>query len=237
MADESSQGTRRGRVLSVDDVFAKVVGRTASEEERARLYRLRDALGLRDNDALWSIVIALEHYDSFFRAYPDKLAEKTAQSIDNARAAFAAAARHEAAHVERLLSQRVAQTSVAIARKLAEEPWRLHRITAVLAAVVAFGALCVHAGYSLALADKPFWVARSESASGVSRWLAIVLSLPAGWMLFALLLPAAMYGARQGWRLADDAVADRSDRVLGWALLVVCVMGSAACGVLLAAWT
>jgi hypothetical protein len=32
-----------------------------------------------DNDALWSIVMALEHYDSFFRAYPEKLAEKTAQ--------------------------------------------------------------------------------------------------------------------------------------------------------------
>jgi hypothetical protein len=47
MADEGAKGTRRGRVLSVDDVFAKVVGRTASDEERARLYRLRDALGLR----------------------------------------------------------------------------------------------------------------------------------------------------------------------------------------------
>jgi hypothetical protein len=201
------------------------------------LYRLRDALGLRDNDALWSIVIALEHYDSFFRAYPDKVAEKTAQSIDSARAAFAAAARLEAAQVERLLSERVAQTSVEIARKLAEEPWRPHRTTAALAAVVAFGALCVHAGYSLALTDKPFWVARSENASGLSRLLAIVLSLPAGWMIFALLLPAAGYGARQGLRLAGDAVADWSDKVLGWTLLLVCVMGSVACAVLLVTWT
>jgi hypothetical protein len=32
------------------------VGRQVSEAERARLYRLRDALGLRDNDAFWSIV-------------------------------------------------------------------------------------------------------------------------------------------------------------------------------------
>ncbi len=236
MARRGAQGARRGGFVSVEQAFTKLVGRSASEAERARLYKLRDALGLQDNDALWSIVIALEHYDSFFRAYPDKLAEKTAQSIDNARAAFAAAARHEAAHVERLLSERVAQTSVEIARKLAEQPWRPHRITAVLAAVVAFGALCVHAGYRLALADKPFWMARSESASGVSRLFAIVLSLPAGWMMFALLLPAAIYGATQGWRLAGDAVGDRSDKVLGWALLIVCVMGSVACAVLLAAW-
>jgi len=57
--------------------------RQASEAERARLYRLRDALGLRDNDAFWSIVMSLEHYHSFFRAYPDGLAEQNAQCIDN----------------------------------------------------------------------------------------------------------------------------------------------------------
>jgi hypothetical protein len=67
-----------------------------------------------DNDALWSIVMALEHYDSFFRAYPEKLAEKTAQCIERARATFAVAAREEAARAQRLLSESVAQTSVEI---------------------------------------------------------------------------------------------------------------------------
>jgi len=237
MERRGAQGPCRGGLLNVDDLFAKVVGRSASEEERARLYRLRDALGLRDNDALWSIVIALEHYDSFFRAYPDKLAQKTAESVDNARAAFAAAARHEAAHVERFLAERVAQTSVEIARKLAEEPWRPHRITALLAAVVAFGALCVHDGYSLALADKPFWVARSESTSGLSRVLATVLAVPAGWMVFALLVPAAWYGARVGWGMARDTLADGRERSLGWCLVLLCIAACVACAVMLAQLT
>jgi hypothetical protein len=223
--------------MTVEDMFAKLVGRQASEAERTRLYRLRDALGLRDNDAFWGIVMALEHYDAFFRQYPAELAEQTGRCIENARAAFAVAAEREAARVERVLSEKVAETSVQIARKLAEEPWRPHRITALLAAMVAFGALCVHAGYSLALADKPFWVARSEGTSGLSRSLAIVLSLPAGWMMFALLLPAAMYGAKQGWRLAGDAAAELGDKVVGWALLLVCVMGCVACAVLVMAWT
>jgi hypothetical protein len=223
--------------MTVEDTFSKLVGRQASEAERTRLYRLRDALGLRDNDAFWSIVMALEYYDSLFRAYPDELAEKTAQSIDHARAAFAAAAKQEAVHVERLLSERVAQTSVEIARKLAEEPWRPHRITPLLAAVVAFGSLCVHAGYSLALADRPFWVARSESTSGLLRSLAMVLSLPAGWMMFALLLPAAMYGARHGWRLAADAMSDGFDKVFGWCVLLLCVTGALACAAMLATLT
>jgi len=220
--------------VTVEEAFTKVVGREASDEERARLYRLRDALGLQDNDAFWSIVMALEHYDSFFRAYPDRLAEETTRCIENARAAFAAAARHEAALVERMLSEKVAETSVQIARKLAERPVGLHRITAVLAAVVAFGALCVSAGYSLATADKPFWAARAESLPRAERVLAIVLSLPAGWMVFALLVPAAAYGAKVGWGLAGDALSDRREKVLGWCLLVVCLAGCVACAAMVA---
>jgi len=220
--------------VSVEEAFARVVGRQASDEERTRLYRLRDALGLRDNDAFWSIVMALEHYDSFFRAYPEKLAEETARAIENARAAFAVAAEKEAAQVERVLSQRVAETSVQIARKLAERPVGLHRVTTVLAAVVAFGALCTAAGYSLAAAPRPFPVATERSRPGAEQVLAVVLAMPAGWMIFALLLPVAGVGAKAGWTVATDGLAERRERILGGGLVVACVAGCMASAVLLA---
>lgn len=146
--------------MSLEDAFTKLVGRQPSEEQRERLYRVRDALGLSDNDAFWSIIMALDHYDSLFRKYPSELAEHTGKCIENARAAFALAAQSEAAHVEKLLSEKVAETSVEIARKLAEKPVGLHRVTMVLGAVVSFGALCVHAGYSLGSSDKPFWAGK-----------------------------------------------------------------------------
>jgi hypothetical protein len=115
--------------VSVEEAFAKVVGRQASDGERTRLYRLRDALGLRDNDVFWSIVMALEHYDSFFRAYPEKLAEETARSIENARAAFAVAAEKEAAQVQRVLSEKVAETC---ARALRDDMTSVHRLARML---------------------------------------------------------------------------------------------------------
>jgi hypothetical protein len=220
--------------VSVEEAFAKVVGRQASEEERARLYRLRDALGLRDNDAFWSIVMALEHYDSFFRAYPEKLAEQTARCIEKARAAFAMAAEKEAAQVQRVLSEKVAETSVEIARKLAERPVGLHRVTTLLAAVVAFGALCVRSGYSLASAEKPSWVTQDANLAAPAKVLSVALSVPAGWMIFALLLPAAAQGAKVGWGLAADKSAQRWERTLGGCVVAACVLGGAACAVLLA---
>jgi AcrR family transcriptional regulator len=220
--------------VSVEEAFAKVVGRQASDEERTRLYRLRDALGLRDNDAFWSIVMALEHYDSFFRAYPEKLAEETARSIENARAAFAVAAEKEAAQVQRVLSEKVAETSVQIARKLAERPVGIHRVTTALAAVVAFGALCASAGYSLGASEKPFWVTRDAGLRGAQRALSVVLALPAGWMIFALLLPVAGVGAKAGWTVATDGLVEWRERILGGCLVAACVAGCVASTVLLA---
>ena len=215
VARRGAEGPRRSRVVSVEETFAKVVGRHASDEERQRLYRLRDALGLRDNDAFWSIVMALEYYDSFFRRYPAQLAEHTERCIENARAAFAAAAEKEAAQVQRTLSEKVAETSVADRPRLAERPVGLHRVTMLLAAVVAFGALCVSAGYSLAAPVKPFWATRVETLTPLQREAAKVLAAPAGWMMFALLLPAAVYGARVGWVAASEATQGR-DRIVGW---------------------
>lgn len=220
--------------MSVEDAFAKLVGRQPSEEQRARLYRLRDALGLRENDAFWSIVIALEHYDSFFRAYPDTLAEKTAQCIESARATFALAANQEAARAHRLLSERVAQTSIEIARKLAERPVGLHRITLALAAIVAFGALCVHAGYELAAGSLPFWAGpRASDLRGAERAVAAVLSVPAGWMLGVLLIPAIAFGGRAGWTVISDPLSERRDRAIGWCILILSVVATVGATVLL----
>jgi hypothetical protein len=218
----------------VEEAFAKIVGRQASAEERERLYRLRDALGLRDNDAFWSIVLALEHYDAFFRQYPAELARETARAIEAARATMALAATKEAAQAQRLLAERVAETSVAIARRLVDPPLALHRVTLLLAATVAFGALCVHAGYQLASTDAAPPMAPAPDLRGSARALAAVLSVPAGWMIFALLLPAAAYGVKAGWIAASDPLAEGRDKAVAWFVVAACLAGALACAALIA---
>jgi hypothetical protein len=221
---------------SVEAAFVKLVGRQPSGQERDRLYRLRDALQLEDNDAFWSIVMALDYYDSFFRQYPAQLAAVTERALERARAACAAAAQHEVAAVQRQLSEKVAETSVALARKLAERPVGVHRFTAAMAAVVAFGALCMQVGYGLAQEPRPFWVAPSRER-GVLGTLAVMLSIPAGWMIFALLVPLAAYGGKLGWALAADGMAERRERAVGWGLVLLCVAGLVACAAMLARLT
>ncbi|MEI2804373.1 MAG: hypothetical protein V9G18_00005 [Albidovulum sp.] len=62
------------------DRFAVLLGREPSGPELAEFVRVRDALGLRDNDALWLVLLALQHQR-----------RQLEQSIDNRRREFEAA--------------------------------------------------------------------------------------------------------------------------------------------------
>lgn len=210
--------------------FRKLHGRQPTDKELQWLTTVQGALGLRENDAFWFVVMMLEHYDGLYREYPQKIADETARAIEGAREAFAAAARAEAARAQRRLAEEVAKTSADIARKLAERPYRLHRVTAVLAFLVLFGSICLAAGFKLATAGRPFWV----SDEGAYAAISVVLSAPAGWMAFALLLPTAVYTFRKGWADAKEEGKIFGETVVAWILVVVSAVAAAACAMMLA---
>ncbi|MBL8260388.1 MAG: hypothetical protein JNM60_11310 [Candidatus Competibacteraceae bacterium] len=64
--------------------FEKLLGRAASKEEIAELYRVQAALEIDDNDALWSLVMGLQSFrDSIAAAIDQRLshADAVAESI------------------------------------------------------------------------------------------------------------------------------------------------------------
>lgn len=215
----------------IETAFAKLTGRRATPEQRERFYRLRDALQLQDNDAFWAIVMALDHYDASFRVYPERVAQVTDEALSRVRETCSAVAQHEVAMVQRALVERVASESVRVARKAAQRPIAWHWIAVVAASQVLFGALCVAAGCRLAGVGQlrvpaPVLAARPRDIVGC------VLSMPAGWMTVALLMPAALRGARDAWAMAVDRSSQGKDKLFGWLLLAVCVIGFFACATL-----
>jgi hypothetical protein len=66
------------------------------------------------------------------------------------------------------------------------------------------------------------------------RGLSVVLALPAGWIVFTLLVPVGAYGATVGWGMVADPAAERWDKILGGALVAACVLGGVGCAVMLA---
>jgi hypothetical protein len=60
-----------------------------------------------------------------------------------------------------------------------------------------------------------------------------MLGAPAGWMVFALLVPAVVMARGPGWVTASES-AERRDKVVGWGIVVACIFASTACVVMLA---
>jgi hypothetical protein len=209
--------------MLVENAFAKVLGRQPSEAERERLYRVRDALQLGENDAFWYIVMILEHYDALYAGYPVRMAQAAEEAVTKARGAFEAAALAETAAARRMLAEEVRRVA-------AKSAGGLERYTAaiagVLASVVVFGAICMGAGLALGRGGGQLL---APAAAGVG-WplLSGVLRMPAGWMTFALLLPGLVQLGRLGARMGrlGETVEERAG---GWGLVSVSAMGGLAC--------
>lgn len=51
--------------------FEKLIGRTVTEQEAARLQKIKEILDIQNNDAIWTVILILEYYDYSFKQYPE----------------------------------------------------------------------------------------------------------------------------------------------------------------------
>jgi hypothetical protein len=209
-------------VTELEDAFARLHGEQATEEQKKRLYEVRDALGLANNDSLWLILLALEHYDGRFRQYPHQLAAEALRVLEGQRAALAHTAAAETAKVQRSLARAVVATAEDLAGRRADAArWRAWALVA--AGMVLFGALCATCGYALGAGRPPPWVFAGSSAS--VRVVGAILGAPAGWTVFALLAPLAVYYAWTGWTLWRSSEGEPGQRMAGLGMLAGAVTG------------
>ena len=183
-----------------EDRFNALLGRALRREDRDRLAKVRTALGIRANDAVWDVMIALDYHLQLYSAVPKQLA----------------------AERQKLVAELGALQAVGGRGTGAPETWELRgggkpgawswrRQTALLAAAaVGFGAICIAAGWTMAGRGRHPW--------GAAGPLGAVLAAPAGWLMFLLLLPVAAAWARAGWAAARHRE-DLRVRAVGWVML------------------
>lgn len=124
----------------LDDSFARLLGRQPTDAERQRLYRVRDALGLGNNDALWLVLMALEYYQGQYEKLPKAIAQTTSNILADFRTTADAvvAASAEAAKAD--LAKAVAAAAKDVARTTsAKQMWRWAAVC-IVAAFLSFGA-------------------------------------------------------------------------------------------------
>ena len=101
-----------------ENVFRQVWGLALNSAERERLLLLQKAMGIDDNDALWSVVIALQYHLLLYEKIPDRIANSADEATERVRETADATVQAAAAEVLRTLAQEVSRTASAIASRV-----------------------------------------------------------------------------------------------------------------------
>ena len=64
-----------------ESAFQQIVGRLPNGEERARFDALRSALRLRDDDAVWTLFVALDYYMDLYARFPEMIRDAARQLL------------------------------------------------------------------------------------------------------------------------------------------------------------
>jgi hypothetical protein len=214
-------------VKTAEQAFTAYLGRQPSDKERQRLMRGRDAVGIKDNDALWTLMMVLEHYETLYERFPALIAKAASDVTDNARAAAEAELKAAVARTRAELAKSVAQTALDIADRVAStkrSKWFSMSFAFAAALFVGVAVGMYRQGVSSGVASgrlDGYTMARNEKAAAawantpegqIALGLAKAGSLRAlascsgkGWKRkTASCVPKCEKGSVDGWNLAAD---------------------------------
>ena len=191
--------------MSLDDMIdlGKACGRELSEAEAARLLEAGSRLNLREDDALWPLLAAMEYQRIYYEALPEKIAEASRAIMEG----MAAAAEKETAAAQARLTDSVVQEAQSLASKIQYGKlvpmWLL-----ALICLLAYGSLMLWAGFRIGTdRDMP---------------LAAIPYMPSGWLISGLCLATGVfYAAMTILSLAEGKISEWSKGVIALFFLIV----------------
>lgn len=157
-------------------------GRKFTEAEAARLREIGASLNLRDDDAVWSILAALEYQRTFYEALPEKISGALKAVLQG----ITAAAEKETAAAQAKLTKSVVEQAQKLSVQI-NYATLLPMALVALICVLAFGSVTMWAGYSMG----------AKQSFGVVQ----LLRMPSGFLMAGLCLAVgvflAVYAARE----------------------------------------
>lgn len=122
----------------------KLLGRELEPSEKERLQRIQDVLKIGPNDALWSIIAALEYQRSYYEELPQKIRTAT----DEILAEWSEAARKNSTAPQKAKLEEAGEQTNVISLKKLMQPWFLWALL-TLCLLLLYGSLSMWAGYCL----------------------------------------------------------------------------------------
>ena len=103
----------------LDDSFTQLLGRQPNDKDKQNLYRARDVLNLKPTDAVWRLLMVLEHYETLYEQIPARIALAARDVTKTVREAAEAEAKAAQEETKKALSQAVHQAAIKSAENVA----------------------------------------------------------------------------------------------------------------------
>ena len=152
----------------------RLLDRELSDGEKERLRRIQDTLGIKDNDGMWDVIIALEYQ----RKYYDELPEKITLAATEIFKELSIAAEKEVALAQSRLAEGVVEQAKKLSLKTHISSWFAWGGLALFLLLL-YGALLLWAGYCM--------------GSGQTHPPALVLRMPVGIIMAGLCVTGGFF--------------------------------------------
>lgn len=149
------------------DRLGQLLERELSDEEKERLRRIQDVLGIESNDGLWDVIIAMEYQRNYYDELPKKISGAATEIFQK----LSLAAENEVALAQSRLAESVVEQAKKLSLKTHVHTWLLWGIF-VLILLLFYGSLLLWAGYAI--------------GSGQTHPPALLLHMPVGIIIGAL---------------------------------------------------
>lgn len=205
---------------TLDDSFRELVDKLPTDQDRQELFGARDMLNIKNNDALWPLLVMLRHYETIYSKVPALITQTVKDAVKRARSAAEAELKAASARAEADLARSVADTAAKIAdRRAGAKRWQWIAVSLALATagLTAVNILASRSGRAVGRADG-YEAARDERAA--DSWA----NTPEGQLAYGLAKAGSIRVlatcSGRGWVVKDAYCFPRADSnsVYGWRL-------------------
>lgn len=201
--------------------FTKLLGRQPSDAEVQKLYRVRDALELKNNDALWLVLMALGHYEAAYERIPQAIAEAAKQSLANVKITADATMKASAQSFKADMARAVAATAQEVAQNTSRKQMWQWASGAVAAAFLSLGLLGWGAFAKGVEAGRAEGYDQAKDEKSAAAWA----NTPQGQSAYRLAkggdLDMLANCSADSWKIKKDVCfpyADSNNKIRGWSV-------------------
>lgn len=137
--------------------FEILLNRQPTDKEIQNLYRIKNALDIQDNDALWVVLCALESYNTLYSQYPEKINQSLEETLNKISTSFEERAQFK--------GNNSTQTNI----PFPTVNTNIQIIGLSIISLILFGATCISLGYVAANHQYPLWFTSDNLFSNILK--------------------------------------------------------------------